>query len=73
MILRKRLKNPKHMMLIGVSCLALANIWPRFLHPNFNLGPDLIDAVRGVWYGSGIGLTLLSAKLSHRQQRNEDK
>ena len=68
MIMRKRLEDPRHMLLIGVSCLALANVWPRFLHLTFNLGPDFIDAARGVLYGLGIGLTLLSARLNRLRQ-----
>jgi hypothetical protein len=72
MFIRKRLKNPKHMMLIGVSCLALANILPRFLHLTFNFGPDFIDAIRGLLFGLGIGLTLLSVRLNCRQQRCGD-
>lgn len=73
MSLGKRLKDPKHMMLMGVSCVALANIWPRFLHLTFNLGPDFIDAVRGLLYGLGIGLMLLSVRLKSRQQRCGEK
>ena len=73
MIFRKRLNDPKHMMLIGVSCLALANIWPRFLHLTFNFGPDFIDAIRGLLYGLGIGLTLLSARLNSRKRRCEER
>jgi hypothetical protein len=55
-------------MLIGMTCLVLANVWPRFFHVTFNLRPDFIDAARGVLYGLGIGLTLLSAGLNSRQQ-----
>ena len=73
MILRKRLKDPRHMMLIGVSCLALANIWPRFLPLTFNVGPDFADSMRGVLYGLGIGLTLLSARLNSRQQGRDQR
>ena len=34
MILRNELKDPGHLMTLGMVFLALANIWPRFLYPD---------------------------------------
>jgi hypothetical protein len=66
---RKLLKNPKIMIRAGMVCLLLFNLWPRFLHLSFNLGPDWIDALRGVLLGLAMGLILLAAKLKARQSR----
>lgn len=69
MIFRSRMKNPKTLMLCGMACLALANIWPRFLHLEANLGTDWVDAIRGFLYGLGIGLNLLAVRLNCRQRQ----
>lgn len=71
MIFRNRMKNPKTMMLLGMLCLAMANVWPRFLHLGASLGPDWIDAIRGVLFGLGIGLSLMAAKLNGRRRRGD--
>lgn len=59
------------MMRVGMACLALALMWPRFLHLTFNFGPDLIDGVRGVLFGVSIGINLWAVKLTYRQRRGE--
>ena len=74
MILRSGLKDPGHLMTLGMVFLALANIWPRFLYPdwwNANLGPDPIDGVRGFLFGVGIALSLLAARLNGRRRRSD--
>jgi hypothetical protein len=68
---RKLLKNPKTMIRTGLVCLLLFNIWPRFLHLTFNLGPDWIDGLRGVLLGLAMGLILLAAKLKRHQSCGE--
>jgi hypothetical protein len=68
---RKALKDPKTMIRAGMVCLLLFNIWPRFLHLAFNLGPDWIDALRGVLLGLAMGLILLALRLKGRQSRSQ--
>ena len=71
MILQKRLKDPQTMMRIGMVCLMISLIWPRFIHLNFNLGTDLIDAVRGFLLGISISMNLLAVRLKCLQRRGE--
>ncbi|MDT4898479.1 MAG: hypothetical protein QOH25_3556 [Acidobacteriota bacterium] len=70
MIFRSRIKNYKTLMLCGMACLALANIWPRFFHFEASLGTDWVDAIRGFLYGLGIGLNLLTVLLNRRQRQS---
>lgn len=72
MNLRNWLKDPWHLMTLGMVFLALANVWPRFLYPAWwsaHLGADPIDAVRGFLFGVGIALSLLAARLNGRRRR----
>lgn len=72
MILRNRMnaKAPQAIMSIGMLCLILALVRPRFLHLATNLGPDWTDGLRGLLFGLSIGLNLVSVSLSARQRRS---
>jgi hypothetical protein len=72
MIFRNRQKEPVTMIRIGMACLLISLIWPRFVHLTFNLGPDLIDGVRGLLFGISIGLNLWAVRLKCRQRRCAD-
>ena len=73
MNLRNWLKDPRHLMTLGLIFLALANLWPRFLYPTWwsaHLGVDLIDGLRGLLFGIAFGLLLLTAMLNGRRRRS---
>jgi hypothetical protein len=69
MILRNRARDPRQMMMMGMSFLVLGLVWPRFLPVTGNLGPDAIDGARGVLIGLSIGLNLWAARLGGRLRR----
>ncbi len=73
MIFRNRLKTSKTMMRIGMASLLIFFMWPRFFPLATDLGPDFIDATRGVLLGLSIGLNLLAVRLNSRQQRCGDR
>jgi hypothetical protein len=62
-----QLKTPKTTLRLGMGCLAVALLWPRFLPVTANLGPDAIDGTRGLLFGLAIGLNLLSITLRKRE------
>ena len=65
------LRNPKNsalMIRIGMACLILFFIWPRFWNPMPHLSLDWVDGLRGVLLGIAIGLTLLAALLNGRRR-----
>ena len=72
MIFRNLQRKTQIMIRIGMLCLLISIIWPRFVHLSFNLGPDLIDAVRGFLLGISIGMNLLAVVLKCRQRRCGD-
>jgi type III secretory pathway component EscT len=65
------MKNPKAMIRIGMACLLIFSIWPRFLPFTANLKPELIDGVRGVLLGVSIGMNLWAARLACRQRHGD--
>jgi hypothetical protein len=69
MIFRSQAKDPKQIMMMGMAFLVPALVWPRFVLVTGNLGPDAIDAVRGVLIGLSIGLNLWAATLGGRLRR----
>ena len=65
MILRKKLKEPKAMVRIGLIFLLLANLWPlffRFVHPATDFWQGFGDGMRGALFGISFGLLLLGIK-----------
>jgi len=69
MIFPNRMKNPRTLMSIGMTCLVIALLWPRILHPTAHFGPDFMDGVRGGLFGVSIDMNLWSAILAGRQRR----
>lgn len=65
------MKNPKAMIRIGMACLLIFFMWPRFLPFTANLNPDLIDGVRGFLLGVSIGLNLWAVRLICLQRRGD--
>ena len=65
MTFRYGLKNPETIIRVGLVSLVLASLSRWFLHPNANLGPELIDATNGVLYGVSIGCILLGISRRH--------
>ena len=72
MTFRNQSRNPRTLIRVGMACLAIALIWPRFLHLTFNFGPDLIDGVRGLLLGLSIGLNLWAVWLMGHQRRSDE-
>ena len=67
MIFRSRLLGPNPMRTVGLIALILASLSRWLLHPNQSLGPDLIDATIGLFYGISISCLLLSLRRTGRQ------
>lgn len=62
MSLRNRIQEPRVLLRVGMTLLALALIWPRFLRVTGGLGPDAIDGIRGFLIGLSIGLNLWAVR-----------
>ena len=68
MLLRQRPQNPNALIRMGMACLVVALVLPRFVHPPERLGQDLFDGFRGLFFGLSIGLNLWAVWLkSHRR------
>ncbi len=70
-MLRRRLENPRPLIMTGMAFLALAGVWPRFAQVTFGLSEDGLDAVRGVLYGVAFGTLLWGARLGGLRRRRE--
>lgn len=66
MIIRNGTRDPGTLMRIGMVCLLLALVWPRFLPVTGGLGGGAIDGARGVLLGLAIGLNLWAVRLRAR-------
>jgi hypothetical protein len=64
MIYPNRLKHSRTLMPIGMLCLVIALIWPRYI-PRVG-HPDWSDGIRGVLFGLSIGLNLLAVVQANR-------
>ena len=65
MILRKRLKEPKTMIRVGLVFLLLANLMPlifRFVRPATDFWQGFGDGLRGALFGLSFGFLLLGLK-----------
>ena len=71
MFLHHAPSNPQTMIRIGMACLAIALVWPRFLNPTPHLDPDWVDGLRGVLFGVGISLNLWAARLLGRGRHGD--
>lgn len=70
MFLRNRPKNPKMMIRVGMACLIVFNVWPRFVPRIVPVGEHTIDFTRGVLLGAAMALILWAARLNARQRQN---
>lgn len=61
-------KNPRGFLVIGMLCLSLGIMWPRFVPFAIHLGPDWSDALRGFLYGVSMALNFLGIRLINRQR-----
>jgi len=68
MIFQKQLKAPV-LICIGMMFLAIALLWPKFLHPASTFGQNLSDGVCGLMFGLSIGINLCAMILASRQRR----
>jgi hypothetical protein len=66
MSLRSRLNDHGAMIRIGISCLIIANLARRFLHPTTGIWSSLSDGATGVLFGISIGSNLMGVKLAGR-------
>jgi hypothetical protein len=65
------MKNPKTLMALGMSCLAVAIVSSKL--PTLRLlGPNWSDGLRGFLFGLSIGLNLWSVRLAARQRQNQN-
>ena len=71
---RNRLNDPKAMIRIGMTILAIGLVWQRFFHPRFaaKAGGDFFDGLIGLLFGLSIGINLMAARLLARQRRSID-
>jgi hypothetical protein len=60
-------------MRIGMLCLLIALVWPRFLPVTAGLSGDMIDGMRGVLIGLSIGLNLWALRLGVSLRRGGAK
>jgi hypothetical protein len=60
MLLRKRLKDPNLMRMVGCVALIVANVAQFVLHRNGALPESISDPVSGFLFGIAIGTLLLS-------------
>ena len=73
MILKKRLDNPKPLMMVGLVFLALGQAWPRLVPVTGNMGPDWIDGIRGLLMGIAFGLLAWSIILNKRRRADRSE
>ena len=55
--------NHQRMMFFGMLFLVIAMLSQRFLHPGHGLSEDMLDSVKGMFFGVSIGCNLVSARL----------
>jgi hypothetical protein len=73
MVLKNGTRDPNTLMRIGMLCLLVALVWPRFLPVTGGLGGDAIDGMRGVLLGLAIGFNLWAVRLRGRLRRGGER
>jgi hypothetical protein len=68
MIFRNRIKNPRALMVVGMSSLVIATVFSAFAHAQTQIGKDWLEGLRGMFFGISIALNLGSVILSRRQR-----
>lgn len=66
MFFKKPIDDPKPLMRFGMLFLGIALAWPKLLPLTGNLGPDVVDGLKGLLMGIGFGLLGWSAVLNKR-------
>ncbi len=69
MILGCRLDNPKLLIVVGMTGLALANAGPRFVPAGWGVSSDWMDGIRGGLFGIAIPLLLRAAWINGQRRR----
>ncbi|MBI3450163.1 MAG: hypothetical protein HY049_14765 [Acidobacteria bacterium] len=70
MLLRTRTNGARRLLMIGMSFLALANVWHQFLVPVSSVGAGAADGIFGFLMGISIGCNLVSV-MRRRGPREE--
>jgi hypothetical protein len=68
MLLQSRTRHLKALMPIGMLCLAVAIMWPNFIHPSSQAGKNWMEGLRGMLFGISIALNLGWVWLANRQR-----
>ena len=71
MLLPNRMRNPKALMVIGMSCLVIAIVSSNMPTATW-LGPNWSHGLRGFLFGLSISLNLMSVRLSTRQRQDRN-
>jgi hypothetical protein len=64
-----KLKEPRSLVAVGMSCLVIALLLPEFFHPVRQSGINATHFFRGLFLGISIVLNLAAARLGARQRR----
>jgi hypothetical protein len=64
-----KLKEPRSLVAVGMSCLVIALVLPEFFHPASQSSINATHFFRGLFLGISIVLNLAAARLSARQRR----
>lgn len=70
MIIRRRVRNPRVLMSIGMMCLVVAILLGFVGAPTGALPNDFAHGVRGMLFGISIAAILLSVRRTARQRRS---
>jgi hypothetical protein len=72
MFLSNRRKDPKALMVIGMSCLVIGTLWSNAPIFSRHFTPNWNDALKGFFYGLSIALNLCSVRLAVRQRKEQN-
>lgn len=68
---RNRQPRSNAMRTVGLVCFLLATFSRWFVHPTSGFGPDVVDAITGLFYGVSISCLLLSLRNVRQCSRDE--
>jgi hypothetical protein len=69
-IFKNRLENSKSMMSVGMICLVIGVVLPWCLHPATQIGRELSEGVRGMFFGLSLSFNVGSAIMMRRRRRD---
>jgi hypothetical protein len=67
-----RMKNPKLLLVLGMSCLVVAIVSSNTPALTHVFGPGWREGVRGFLFGVSISLNLWSVLVASRQRQNQN-